>query len=83
VARRRTIDIQDGDDAWVEKFTKDIDDVCGMIEEAFERNPAMLLSPVIRGMLREKAKELEKKLEVVRGRVCVDNPSIPLNNKGG
>ena len=78
---RRTIDVQDGDEQWVKDFEHDIEHVCGLIEEAMHENKLLLLSPICREMIRERGKQLQKKLNNVRHRLCVDNLGDPL--RGG
>lgn len=82
---QRIIDVQEGDPAWVAKFESDIRNLCGLVEEAFETNKLILLSPVFRELIRDRARQLESKLNIVRNRLCVDNIGDPLgsNRKDG
>lgn len=79
MSNQRHIDVQDGDPKWVEEFENDIRIVCGMIEEAFQENKALLLSPVMRELIRDRGRALKAKLDRVRNRLCVDNLGEPLN----
>lgn len=79
MSNRRIIDVQEGDNVWVQQFETDIQMVCGMIEEAFESNKLILLSPIMREMIRDRGRALQAKLDQVRNRLCVDNLHEPLN----
>lgn len=79
MATRRTIDVQDGDKEWVELFMEEIRMCCGMIEEAFEENKTLLLSPVMRALIRDRGRKLEAMRQKVINRVCVDNLGEPLS----
>jgi len=76
---QRICDIQDGDYEWVAKFIHDIRNLCGMTEEAFETNKVLILSPVMRELIRDAARRLDKKIDKVINRLCVDNAGKPLN----
>lgn len=76
---RRTIDIQDGDAAWIEQFYDDVDSLTGLVEEAFETRDEILLSPVLRRLIRDHGRKVKAKLKKVHYRLCVDNPAEPLS----
>lgn len=84
MASRRIIDVQVGDPEWVSQLEKDLHNLCGLVEEAFQENRVLLLSPVCREMIRDRGREVQAKLDKVRNRLCVDNPNEPLKQvKGG
>lgn len=78
-ANRRTIDIQDTDEEFIKQFTEDIHFLCEMVKEMMVDNPATLLSPLFRGMLAERAKDLEKKRSIIAHYLCADNLGKPFN----
>jgi hypothetical protein len=76
---RRTCDIQNGDEKWVEEFEHQIDMLCGMVHEMMVEDKVMLLSPVMRELLIEKAKLVLEKARLVRRRIVIDNLGPPLS----
>jgi hypothetical protein len=80
MTKRITLDIQEGDEAWRDALIKEIEDLCGMVHEAFVENRVILLSPVIRGIIADKAQSVKKGMDKVYGRIHIDNPGNPLNN---
>lgn len=81
MATRRTIDVQDGDQQWVDDFVDDVRTVCGLIEECFVEHPATLLSPILRQLVVDRARQLEAKRIKILCKLCVDNLHGPLSEK--
>ena len=85
VHTRRICDVHPDDVKLLERFNEQVQMLTGMIKEIIEDEPRMLLSPVMRRMLSDKAKEVESLHSPLRMRLCVDNPGEPLkprNNSG-
>lgn len=83
MAHRRVCDIQDGDEAWVAKFEDEIQMLTGMVLEMMEENRQLVLSPVMRRLLADKARLVDQIHGKVRGRIVVDNPAEPLQKGFG
>ncbi len=75
----RHCDEQPGDRESIEKFEHTLSILTGMVEEAIVINPVYLLSPVLRECLRDKAREVKKMHDKIKGRIVVDNLGEPLN----
>lgn len=78
---KRIIDVQIGDSVFIDGLYNDIENLCGCIEEAFEKNQTLLLSPVMRHLIRDHSRNTHKKLQKVMHILCVDNPSKPLSEQ--
>jgi hypothetical protein len=75
---KRTCDVQDEDIEFLKKFEEEISSLSGMVEEMIVETPAILLSPVMRKLLVEKARLVAAMHDRVRYRLCIDNPGEPL-----
>ena len=69
-----TVDVQEGDQEWVQQLVGQIDMLTGMIIEATETGCSYLLSPTIRSMLRDKAKLIKDKMSRISQVIFIDNP---------
>lgn len=78
MSHRRTIDVQDGDDAWIKEFEKQLDLLCGMTIEMMGEERQLLLSQTFRHVLLEKAKLVKEMSLKVNNKLCVDNLGKPL-----
>ncbi len=78
VHTRRTCDVCQADLKFLERFNEQVQMLTGMVKEIIEDEPRMILSPVMRRMLADKAKEVESLHAPLRQRLCVDNPGKPL-----
>ena len=76
--RRLIIDESTEDVAYVQHFAEQLDMLIGMVNEILVDNPQMLLSPVMRNLLSEKAKNVKSIWRPMKGRIHVDNPCQPL-----
>ena len=79
MAIRITCDVQDGDREWTKRFEEALSDLVGLVEESFESKPVVLLSPVLRKMVRDKARQVGAMYQKISGRIVVDNPIGPLS----
>ena len=78
---RQTVEFQDGDRDAVEAFMENVKTTCGLVEEMLVTNPTYVLSPVLRDMLRDKARELDGMRLAIKahtGGLAVDNLGKPL-----
>lgn len=78
VHTRRMCDVCHADLKLLERFNEQVQMLTGMVKEIIEDEPRMILSPVMRRMLADKAKEVESLHAPLRQRLCVDNPGKPL-----
>jgi hypothetical protein len=76
-----SIDWQEGDNEYIGQFHHNVDMLTGMVKEMMVTTPSMVLSPVLREMLVEKAAQVEKQSWRIKthGRLRVDNLGEPLN----
>lgn len=72
--RRITIDTSTEDITFIETFKKDLEMLTGMCNEMFVENKVMLLSPVLRELLSDKAVVVKNKFDKIKWRLYVDNP---------
>ena len=70
-------DFQDKDREFLEEFEKELRSLTGMVEEMFVTTPAILLSPIYREMMAEKARHVHR----MQTRLVIDNPGEPLCKK--
>lgn len=78
VHTRRICNVHAEDVKFLAKFNEQLQMLTGMVKEIIEDEPRMILSPVMRRMLADKAKEVESLHAPLRQRLCVDNPGKPL-----
>jgi len=78
VHTRRYCDVCQADVKFLERFNDQVAMLTGMVQEIIEGEPQMILSPVMRRLLVDKAKEVESLHAPLRRRLCVDNPGNPL-----
>jgi hypothetical protein len=81
--RRRICETGPEDEQFLNNFSEQVAMLTGMVKEIIEEEPRMLLSPVMRRMLADKAREVESLHAPLRGRLVVDNPGQPLQRFGG
>lgn len=76
----RTIhcDTCDEDQAFLEKYNEQVDMLYGMVQEMVRESTHLLLSPVMRRMLAEKADEVQSMHRPLRMRLRIDNPCDPI-----
>lgn len=77
--KRRTCDIQDGDERYIEKFEADLESLLGLVEEIFTVERQLLLSQVFREVIRDKGREVKIKFDKIKNKLCVDNLGKPLD----
>lgn len=75
---KRTCDVCSEDLAFVERFNEQVRMLTGMVKEMVVDEPRVLLSPVMRRLLADKAAEVESLHAPLRHRMVVDNPGEPL-----
>jgi hypothetical protein len=75
---RRTVDQFEGDQNHVQAYTEAVRNLCGMVEECMETNKVILLSPVLRQLVRDHARKVEKMREKIGAYLTVDNLHAPL-----
>lgn len=75
---RQIIDTYASDREWVRNFEHQVGMLIGMVEEMFETNRVLLLSPVMRELVLDKGREVGRMLDKVRHILAVDNPGKPL-----
>lgn len=63
--RRQTIDTSNHDDEFIEETLKELDMLCGLVEEMMETDPRLLLSPLFRRVLRDKGREVGKRVSIL------------------
>lgn len=79
---RQIIDTCESDRKWLEEHGETIDMLTGMVEELFVENKAMLLSPVMRQLLIDKARLVSMQRQVFVGqRYLIDNPGESLRDR--
>lgn len=78
MSHQRRVDVQDGDEKWVEGFEYDIEMLAGLVEEMFVENKAALLSQTFRHLIRDRGRLVMEKLRMVKGRIAIDNLGKPL-----
>lgn len=71
---RQTVDTSESDREYVREFENDVAMLCGMVQEMFIENKAMLLSPVLRDLIIEKAARTQVKLRKLQNKLAADNP---------
>lgn len=76
--RRIAINFNEEDSAYLERFEDNLEMLCGMVTEMFEVDTRLLLSPVMRRLLVEKAELVGRLHGPLRYRLRVDNPGPPL-----
>lgn len=76
--RQLMVDESEQDSAYVEKFAKELEMLTGIVHELLVDEPRMILSPVMRQLLIDKAKSVKALFGPMKGRIHVDNPSEPL-----
>lgn len=76
--KKRIIDYHESDEKWIERFNDEIRKLSGIVLEAVRDNPAMLLSPICREILVDRALALEEMRKQVIHKLCVDNLNEPL-----
>jgi hypothetical protein len=74
----RHIDEQPEDVKFLKQFNDDVDSLAGCVIEMLETTPQMVLSPVMRKLIVDKAKEVKAQHGPLKLHLCVDNPSKPL-----
>ncbi len=72
------VDTSTQDREWVEKFEHQVGMLAGMVIEMAEDNKQLLLSPVFRELLVDKAKLVKGLLSRVHRKLVVDNPGNDL-----
>jgi len=76
---RTCIEYNREDTAFLEKFQEELLTLTGLIEETFVQNPVILLQPVYRKMLIDKARAVEAMHAAIRKhKLFIDNPCDPL-----
>ena len=76
---KRICDTQKEDIEFLSKFEGDLEMLTGMVEEMFVQTPSVLLSPVMRQLIIDKARDVKKMHENLRYRLVIDNPGEPLS----
>jgi hypothetical protein len=76
---KRICDTNAEDYKFLEKFEDELDMLTGMCAEMLETNKVLLLSPVMREMLAEKAKLVASMRRKLMFKLVVDNPCEPLS----
>lgn len=71
---KQHIDTSEEDRAFIEEFVDDLNMLTGMTIEMMETNPVIILSPLFRRSLADKAKVVKEKISLLRYGLCVDNP---------
>lgn len=66
------------DAEYLDTFSEQVAMLTGMVNEIIVQEPRMLLSPVMRRLLSDKAAEVEALHGPLRGRLVVDNLGGPL-----
>lgn len=77
---QQTVCTSVADRQYIEQFEFQVDMLIGLVLEAVEISPAMLLSPVIRQLLVEKAKQVRSMFDTIKRRIAVDNPGDDLKS---
>jgi len=72
------IEYNESDPSFVIEYQNRVNQLSAVIIEMMEKNPALILSPVFRELMVEKAKELDKYNAKVYGKLHVDNSFAPL-----
>jgi len=75
---KRHIDYYAEDTVFLADFEKQVETLTGLVTEMLETNKVLVLSPVMREMVVDKAKEVLSKLNAVKWKLCVDNLNEPL-----
>lgn len=78
--KQRMIDTHPDDEKLLETFNHEVWMLYGMVGEMME-DPKMLLSPVMRRMLADKAAAVASLHQPIRNRLAVDNPGEPLTRE--
>jgi hypothetical protein len=76
--RRRHCDCHPSDEKYLEKFQEELNMLTGMVREMLVENKQLLLSPVMRKMLEDKAALVRSMHLPLRNKLVVDNPGTPL-----
>lgn len=63
----------EADKEFADKLYERMNFLCGLVEEAFETDKVILLSPIMRQLVRDNARTLQKNLSKVMHRLHVDN----------
>ena len=75
-------EVQDGDDAWVKAFLEDVRGLAESVDEIMGSESRLLLSPVFRNLVRDKAQKVRAGLTTLGLRhVVVDNLGKPLDGR--
>ncbi len=75
---RRTIDVNKEDVELLERFIESVKMLTGLTEEAFVTNKTYLLSPILRKIIADKGREVDKLCGKLSLKLCVDNPGEPI-----
>ena len=75
---KRICDVNTHDEKFAETFLHQVNSLSEMVIEMMEDNKGLVLSPVFRRMLADKAREVENMRAKLTYRLVIDNPGDPL-----
>ena len=74
----RHIDETPQDKEFLRQFNEDVYSLAGCVIEMLETTPSLVLSPVLRKLVLDKAKDVQAQHGPLKMHLCVDNPGDPL-----
>lgn len=76
------LDSQEGDREFLDNYEEQVKMLAGLVIEAVEENPQYLLSPILRKVMIDKAKEVQRIRSKFAGEeIYVDNCGTPLKDR--
>lgn len=70
---RQTIDTSESDRMFVERFMHEVHMLAGMVKEMFVEEKVLLLSPIMRELIADKARLVADMRLTLQNHVCADN----------